>query len=359
MRLRLLSLHEEWRRFWFEPSTSFNLAFCRVLFFGLMFLYYLDTDFSAWAEIDKFFLKPIWLFRQFHLPLLTKDQLEIVQIAWKAALGLSCIGLLTRPSTVVSFALGIYLLAVRHNFGKVSHEDAVLVFVLGIMALSRCGDGLSIDRLFSRPRTSGVPQPIPPILSGEYTWPVRAVWLVTALIFFAAGVSKIMKTGMEWVISDNMTILLLQFDYRNSPLTSWGFYIARYGWICQILSAATIVFETGFPLALFSRRARWVIVPAMASIQLWIQILMGIYFTQFMIVYVFWIPWDRVNWVIRTVGAAGIIFFIRPDWVNRTARLAGIEHNMELPIYLGLSAFAFTCLIYYALAGMRKQQGQT
>jgi hypothetical protein len=260
---------------------------------------------------------------------------------------------------VVSFVLGIYILGIRHNFGKISHEDAILVFVLGIMALSHCSDVLSADRLLSRLGKRNGQSPNKPIMSGEYTWPVRTVWFVMALIFFAAGVSKIMKTGIEWVVSNNMSILLMQFDYRNSPLTSWGFYIARYGWICQILAAATIMFETGFPLALLSRKARWVIVPVMASIQVGIQILMGIYFTQFMIAYIFWISWDRVNSVVRLVGIIGIIFFIRPDWANRIAQLAGIDHNMELLIYLGLTGFALSCLIYYALASVRKPQGQT
>ena len=352
-------LQRHWRQFWFEPSTPFNLAFCRALFFGSLLLYYIQTDFSEWAEIDNFFWKPIWLFSRFQLPLLSKDQLEIVQLVWKAALGLSCIGLLTRPSTVVSFVLGTYILAVRHNFGKISHEDAILVFVLGIMAISRCGDGLSIDRLLSRPRKSEVPPLIPPIMSGEYTWPIRTVWLVTAIIFFAAGVSKIMKTGMEWVISDNMSILLIQFDYRNSPLTSWGFYIARYGWICQILAAATIIFETGFPLALLSRKARWIIVPVMASIQLWIQILMGIYFTQFMIVYVFWISWNRVDNIVRFAAVIGLVMFLRPDWADKLAGIAGIGSSVELIIYLGLSGFAFLSLIYYAARGVWKPLKQT
>jgi hypothetical protein len=196
-------------------------------------------------------------------------------------------------------------------------------------------------------------------MSGEYTWPIRVIWLVMALIFFAAGASKIIKTGIEWVMSNNMSILLLQFDYRNSPLTSWGVFIAQYGWFCRMLAASTIIFETCFPLALFSRKARWIIVPVMASIQLGIQILMGISFAQFMIVYIFWISWDRVSPVIRAVGTFGIIMMLRPDWVNKAARITGIDRDMELPIYLGLGGFALLCLIYYAAYGALKPNNRT
>ncbi len=359
MRRRISFLREHWRHFWFEPATPFNLSFCRILFFGSMLLFYLQIDFSDWAEVDKFFWKPIWLFKHFHLFVLSKDQLVIIQFIWKAALGLSCIGLFTRPSTIISFVLGIYLLGLPHNFGRTSHEDAILVFVLGIMALSRCSDSLSVDHLLLGLRNRNLQSPNQPIMSGEYTWPIRVIWLVMALIFFAAGASKIIKTGTEWVMSNNMSILLLQFDYRNSPLTSWGVFIAQYGWLCQMLAAGTIIFETCFPLALLSRKARWIVVPVMASIQLGIQILMGIYFTQFMIVYLFWISWDRVSPVIRAVGTLGIFMMLRPDWVNMIARIIGIECDMELPIYLGLGGFAFLCLIYYAAFGALKPNNRT
>ncbi len=49
----------------------------------------------------------------------------------------------------------------------------------------------------------------------------------------------------------------------------------------SVLAAATVVFEIGYPLALFSSRARWLIVPAMAFIQIGIRMLMGPSFEQF------------------------------------------------------------------------------
>ncbi len=350
----LILLQNHWKQFWFEPATPFNLGFCRVLFFGSMSLFYLQMDFSDWAEIDKFFWKPIWLFEYFHLPVLTHDSLAIIQFIWKAGLVLSCIGLFTRMSTITSFVLGIYLIGLPHNFGKVDHIDAILVFIMGVMVLSRCGDSLSLDRLLLRILGDKNQSPPKPAACGEYTWPIRVVWLIMALVFFAAGVSKIGRSGLEWVMSDNMAILLIGSNYEDSPLTAWGLRIAQYGWLCQMLAAGTLIFEIGFPLALLSRKARWLIVPVMASIQAGILILMGISFAQFMIAYLFWISWDRVSPVVRAVGAFGLIMMLRPDWVNKAARITGVERDMGLPIYLGLAGFAFLCLIYYAAFGALK-----
>ncbi len=324
-----------------------------------MLLFYLQIDFSDWADVDKFFWKPIWLFKHFRLPVFSKDQLVIIQFIWKAALGLSCIGLFTRMSTITSFVLGIYLIGLPHNFGKVDHSDAILVFIMGVMVLSRCGDSLSVDRLLLRLLSKKNQSPSIPAASGEYTWPIMVAWLIMALVFFAAGVSKIGRSGLEWVMSDNMAILLIGSNYGDSPLTTWGLRIAQFGWLCQMLAAGTIIFEIGFPLALISRTARSIIVPVMASIQAGILIPMGISFAQFMIVYLFWVSWDRVSPVVRAVGALGLIMILRPDWVNEAARITGFERDMELLIYLGLGGFAFLCLIYYAAFGALKPNNRT
>jgi hypothetical protein len=220
MRLKIISLRELWKRFWFEHATPLNLGSCRALFFGALFLFYLPNDFSAWAGVESAFWKPIWLFSCLHLPVLSKNLLVIILVLWKLALGLSCIGLFTRLSTITSFILGIYLLGLPHNFGKTDHSDAILVFVFGIMALSQCGAALSVDRLVRMARRGSNPSAKQVVVSDEYTWPVRVIWLVMSLIFLGAGMSKIRHSGIEWVTSDNMAILLVQANYQYAPLTS-------------------------------------------------------------------------------------------------------------------------------------------
>lgn len=290
------TLRERWMRFWFEPVEPLNLGLCRILFFGAFFMFYLRQDFSGWAEVPDIFWRPVWLFEILHLPVLPEDLIAMLQTIWKASLALSCIGLFTRASTVCSFVLGAYLIGLPNNFGTIHHADALVVIVLGIMALSRCGDSCSIDRLIQRThRSSNLSERIP-LVSGEYTWPVRAVWLMFALIFFAAGATKLMTSGLEWILSDNMRLVLLQSQYRaDPPLVSWGLDLAQYSWLPQLLAAATIVLEVGYPLALFSRRARWIIVPAVFSMQVGIRVLMGPWFATFLICNLFWIPWNRVS----------------------------------------------------------------
>lgn len=288
-------LRQQWRRFWFDPVSPTNLGVCRMLFFAAFFLYYLPRDFSAWAEVSRAFWMPISLFKILSVPVLSGHALALVQAIWKVTLGLSCIGLFTRLSTAISFLLGSYLLALPHNFGKVHHNDAIVVLILGIMALSRCGDGWSVDRLIRTGRDGIVPSERDRMRSGEYAWPLRLVWVLMSLIFFGSGMSKVGRSGLEWIASDNLAILLVRHNYSHTPWTPWGFEVAQHAWLSRLLAAATVVCEAGYPLALISRVARWIVVPGMFLIQLGILLLMDVEFSEFLICNLFWVPWDRIG----------------------------------------------------------------
>ena len=292
---RVKTFRERWMRFWFEPVEPLNLGICRALFFGAFYLFYLPQSFSAWGGVSEVFWVPIALFEI--LPLLPSGLLVLTEVVWKVSLFTSCLGIFTRASTIISFVLGLYLLGLPQNVGVPYHYDALVVFVLGIMAVSRCGDGFSIDRLISKWWHQGSnPSEQVAEMSGEYTWPVRAVWVMFALIFLAAGVSKLRYAGLEWIFSDHMALVLTRAHYQLlNPLMSWGLYVAQYDWLYQPMAAVTVVLEICYPLALLSRRARWVIVPAVFFMLIVIRMILGPPFYPFMICHLFWIPWDRLS----------------------------------------------------------------
>ena len=182
MMRRLVDL---WNRFWFAPQPATDLAVCRILFFGVIFYWRLTVDSGCWAELGATFWFPIPLFRHFHLRLLDASILRALDVVWLVAVALACVGWMTRASTWVALVVGVYLVGLPHNFGKIYHSDAVVLFVLAALALSRCGDAYSIDAW--RRRRRGDPAPAP---SGEYRWPIRVGWLVWVLLYSAAGISK-------------------------------------------------------------------------------------------------------------------------------------------------------------------------
>jgi hypothetical protein len=306
------SIASRWRDFWFAPDTPDNLAFCRILFFGSLLLFYgllpRFGDFSAWGGVSNALWQPIFLFSALRIPVFDSEIIAILQGIWMTALAMSCVGLLTRLSTATSLILGFYLLGLPHSFGKIHHYDGLLVLAFLVLALSRCADRWSLDEIFVRQRRQSTRR----LASGEYTWPVRAMWLIMSLVFCAAGIAKLRHSGLAWISSDSLQIWLIEHQYHvanSDPLVSWGPYFATVPWLPRVLAATSIGLELGYPLAMFSRRARWIFVPGVALMQLSIRFLLGPSFEQFMICNLFWVRWnwvaDRIKALLRKISGRG------------------------------------------------------
>ena len=298
-------------KFWFEPVPPDNLGICRILFFGGVFFLYRGYDFRAWNQVSKIFWEPLWFFVRFHIPLVSAEVMGVIQLMWKISLALSCVGLFTRASNIISFLWSPYLLGIPHSFGKTHHYDAILVFIFLVMALARCGDAWSIDNLIQTVGQRDQEFREHVIASGEYRWPIRMVWLLMSLVFFTAGVSKLRHSGIAWVTSETMAILLVQHQYHitdNDPLTKFGLYLTQPAFLPHLLAAMSLTLEVGYPLALFWRTARWYFVPATALMQIGIRVLLGPSFEQHLICNVFWVPWDRILARFKASAAAMELF---------------------------------------------------
>ena len=287
---------DRWNRFWFAPGPAVTLGMCRVLFFGTLLLWQLPHDFAPWGAYSPVFWMPIWVFDTLGLRPLSPAGLAWLQGIWKLSLLLSAVGLFARPAMIVAFAAGAYLMGLPHNFGQTQHFDTLVVFACGALAVSRAADAVSIDAWLAarRDEAGGAPRPL---IDGEYTWPIRFVWVMMALIFCAAGISKLRHSGLEWIFSDNLAMLLLRQQYHLSdgePLTNWGIWVANHAWAARAMGATAVCVELLFPLTLFSRHARLVLVPAGLAFLVGIRLLMGPTFEQFMLCYVFWVPWNRL-----------------------------------------------------------------
>jgi predicted DCC family thiol-disulfide oxidoreductase YuxK len=301
------SAGQHWNHFWFEPTSPDNLGLCRIYLYGTMFLFYIlspllfkswgwHTDFTLWGNVSSAFWSPVWLFSVLHLPPLSTGALVAMQTIWRLSLALSCVGLFTRASTIVSFVLGTYLIGLPNNFGKIHHLDQLLVWAFMAMAFSRCGDAWSFDALRRkvRAKTPGAADPRP---SGEYTWPVHLIWVISAMVYVEAGASKLRHSGISWITTETMRNFLLQSFYHVSdsePLTSWGLFFVRSHWLSSTLAGFSLFFEVAIFIALFSRRSRWILVPGVVGMQTGIAMFMGPNFYQVILCQALWIPWDRV-----------------------------------------------------------------
>jgi len=283
------SIGQQWQGFWFASAGPEALAFCRILFFAIVAWQYARNDFSAWGDVDPVFWKPVLLFRVLELPLLSTTTLATMQVVWKLALVSSCLGFLTRISTWIAGGLGLYLLGLINCFGKIGHQHQAVVLVLGVLALSRCGDAWSLDALWKPSRDRR--RHLDLVECGAYTWPIRLTWLIFVTIFFAAGIYKLRASQIAWVNSDNLANLLIRAHYgMENVWNRLGLDVARHRWLCRLIAATALGLEVICPLALVSRHARRIIIPALFLMQAGIFVLMGTSFMVYLGLYAFWIP---------------------------------------------------------------------
>jgi hypothetical protein len=126
---------------------------------------------------------------------------------------------------------------------------------LAILAAAPCADAL---RLRLR-RGAGPPPPPAP----RYRWALALVQVVFCQVYLFAGYAKLVTSGLSWTAPDNMRtyLLLLNQGLTAAPERTLGYALAQMPVAVSVLAVLGLVFELSFPLVLFSRLARWVLLP--------------------------------------------------------------------------------------------------
>lgn len=299
-------LRSRWNSNFFAGASAAELGFHRLLFYGfiLYVLAFQPSNIARWADVSDVFWTPTSFFRLLHLPVLPAAVLSVALWIWRGSLMLAFAGLFTRPSAVVAFVLGFYLLGLPHNFGKVNHNDAIVVLGLAIFASSRCGDAWSLDGLRrARPGTDQDSD-----LSGNYSWPLGLYRLMLALVLFSAGVAKLRGPGFSaWVLSNNLYYLLVAHHYTHSPPTGIGLLLVRFPWICQVVAGAAVVIELSTPLlAVLPLHLRTLLAASVVAMLIGFWLMMGVFFRELIVLLVlFFFPWREVGlWLVDRAPTA-------------------------------------------------------
>lgn len=127
--------------------------------------------------------------------------------------------------------------------------------------------------------------------SAEYRWPIVFVQTLVALQYLLGGLAKVRFTGVGWYTTDNIAKTVREMvTLTGAP---WGDTVAASASLTLALTVGTIALELFFPLAVLSRRARWVMVPAAAAAAFLRAKIYGF----------------------NTLGAPLLVVFVNWDWV--------------------------------------------
>jgi predicted DCC family thiol-disulfide oxidoreductase YuxK len=288
------------RGFLLQPDSPFNLAWLRIAVFSA----------TLWAILNAgellTFLGGVPAEARFPLHgmgwvLTVLPPSSALVAGLGTALVVVCVagilGLFSRAACVLGFALSLYLFGLYNCFGATRHVYHILPLTFAVLAFSRCGDALALDGFVRAWRRADRGLTEPPAPAPAYGIPLRFVWMILGMVYAFPGLWKLLMSGKEYVIGNNIKYLFWGACQSWDDFTPMA-RIDRIPWAGQFLGAATIAFELGFILCIFFRRSRFVAGVVAQSFHIGTLVFMGTPFVFLQIVETCVFDWAGVmGWI--------------------------------------------------------------
>ena len=220
------------------------------------------------------------------------------------------LGLCSRVLAPLFAALFLFVYTYRQAWGFIYHTENVLVLHVGVLALCRSADVLSLDAWLRRFR---LPSPLRMLLaraplspSWQYGWPARLMILVTGVTYWVAGMAKLGKNGFSWASDAHLldhvgnNALRYHFLWDGAPAITYFVY-AWPAWLWIAVGALSLMMELGAPLAVLNDRLALLFALALFGFHWGVYALMGIEFFYPMLGVAFapFVRWDRAAFWLR------------------------------------------------------------
>jgi hypothetical protein len=296
-----------WSDFFFEPADPTALGMIRLAVGGLLFWNlavlgldlreYLGSDgwigpeaaqhylreHSPWAWSFWFWVPDRWLYAAWAVSLI--------------ALALFTLGVGSRMTAVVAWIIAVSTVR-RAPATLFGFDQMIATWTFYLAAFGASGQALSLDRYRLRrrgvrPRLDSAPAP-----TVGANLSLRMIQLHLALVYGTAGLSKLM--GPEWWNGTAMEMIILTPEYRRFDLTP----LAAFPLILSSLTHAGLFLEISYPVLIWIRKLRPLVLAAIVGMHLGIDLVLGL--TEFGL----------------TMIAANLAFVSGP-WIRRVSSGAG------------------------------------
>ncbi len=210
------------------------------------------------------------------------------------ALVVSCLaaiaGCCSRASLAVAALASFYVLGISQLGGAVTHNHH-LVWLLALLAVSPCGDALSVDAAKIAYRSPG-PSAGRARPTLAHAVPIVAAWILIGLIFFFPGFWKLRTSGTAWIWSDNLRNQMYWKWYETGGPPPW-LRVDSFPVLCRLGALGAVVFELSFGLLVLLPRLRAWAVSAALGFHALTSTLMRISFPSLWLCYGVFVRWNR------------------------------------------------------------------
>lgn len=184
-----------------------------------------------------------------------------------------------RAAFAVAWICLLVLAGLRGSRGKVLHNDLLLLWASAPFLLAPVEVTLR-DRIPTR----------------VFGWCVRASTAITVLIYFFTGFHKLRRSGIDWVIGDNLVNIMKWGPSIGSTPFEWAAtWIAQNRWAAVGLAAVALTIEVSIPIALVWRRLLPLYAVALVSLHVGNWFVLGLdYWGWAVTVLLLFVDWPAV-----------------------------------------------------------------
>lgn len=264
-----------------------ELSLVRILFCGCLALGNLRwyPSYLFWISDSQFTVPP-------GLEATYQLLAPIFGVGFILALMLCSAGVYARHFAWVSVVLYLLYVSPVATF-RGSHLQNLTFFLLLALAISPGMDSWTPKKLLAnwRTRETGLEDPV----DGWFFVFARVFF---ALMFFLAGLGKLLQTGGSWLDGETLRFWALRYHFwKGSDL---GLWLAQDLSLCQFFSILVVGFELSFVLLLFFPRLMALYLPASAFFLASVYFVLDInFFDPFVVVYLVFLPYGRL-WKLKS-----------------------------------------------------------
>jgi uncharacterized membrane protein YphA (DoxX/SURF4 family) len=277
-------------------EAQLSMGVMRVFFYLFIWLFtYPEYLFKTSHNPEGLWL-PQGVFKFLSGPLLIPEKIiPFLVYSWHFLAAACVLGLFFRFSSVAFLVMTYFMYNLAHSYGYQTHTVMPLILVLIILASSPAGEFLSLDYFLKRRNPSDL---------SDYNLTVLACRFIFCIVFFAAGISKVVNGGIEWITSDNLQNILIQTQIYFPDTKKWAssfkfaLELARHPLLCHGVAAAIIGIELTVPLSLYKSSFRGWLIGLLLFAQFCFYFVLLVNFKTYLALYLFWInPASIVDYI--------------------------------------------------------------
>ena len=274
------------------PVDPDALGVIRAAFCGFVLLQMLLTDFTAFSLLPTTVMRPIGAMQllswRFYDAIMTPRGMLILKVLLVVSLLSASLGLSTSIATKSAALLFLFYEGLVRSFGHFNHDEMIGVYILVVLAFTPCGDAFSLDRRWQRvrPRRPGI----------AYGYPILLMRILVAWSYVSSALIKMRVSGLRYFSPDNLPVVSIwhSLDNLHESQHRLAFWLPNIRGITGAIVVVALLWEIAFPLAIFSKLARRIILPFGIVFHVFIIFFMNISFPYHIAAYLVFIDWPWV-----------------------------------------------------------------